>query len=52
MHRTSCHRSQRDLKTGNYNILLELQQAIPESFEDYVKEILLDTAACCCEGTI
>lgn len=37
-----------DRKTGNYNILLELQQAIPESFEDYVKEILLDTAACCC----
>ncbi len=37
-----------DRKTGNYNILLELQQAIPESFENYVKDILLDTAACCC----
>ena len=37
-----------DRKNGNYNVLLELQKEIPESFEDYVKEILLDTAACCC----
>ena len=37
-----------DRKSGNYNVLLELERAIPESFEEYVKEILLDTAACCC----
>ena len=37
-----------DRKKGNYNVLLELQRALPESFEDYVRQILLDTAACCC----
>ena len=39
---------EKDRKSGNYNVLLELERAIPESFEEYVKEILLDTAACCC----
>ena len=37
-----------DRKKGNYNVLLQLQRALPESFEDYVRQILLDTAACCC----
>jgi hypothetical protein len=39
---------EKDRKSGNYNVLLELERAVPESFENYVKEILLDTAACCC----
>jgi len=39
---------EKDRKSGNYNVLLELERAVPESFDNYVKEILLDTAACCC----
>jgi len=39
-----------DEKNGNFNVLLELRREIPESFENYVKEILLDTAACCCRA--
>ena len=39
-----------DAKKGNYNPLILLKELDGEHFEAILKEILLDTAACCCRG--
>lgn len=39
---------EKDAQTGNFNVLLALKQLDEEHFEQILKEILLDTAACCC----
>lgn len=38
----------KDAESGNFNILLALKRSGEESFDGEVKEILMDTAACCC----
>lgn len=39
-----------DAKKGNFNVLSELKEVDGEHFEETLKEILLDTAACCCKS--
>ncbi len=41
---------EKDAETGNFNVLSELKQLDGEHFERILKEILLDTAACCCRS--
>ncbi len=40
----------RDAVTGNFNVLSGLRELDREHFEQILKEILLDTAACCCRS--
>lgn len=39
---------EKDRKSGGYNLLNCLEREDPEGFRDTVKEVLMDTAACCC----
>ena len=39
-----------DAKKDNFNVLSGLKKLDPEHFEEILKEILLDTAACCCRS--
>ena len=39
-----------DAKKGNFNPLLPLKELDEAHFEETLKEMLLDTAACCCRG--
>lgn len=39
-----------DEKSGSFNVLSELKALEPERFETILKEILTDTAACCCRA--
>ena len=39
-----------DVRTGNFNVLAELRRLDGEHFDTILKEILLDTAACCCRS--
>ena len=41
---------EKDRADGSCNVLLDLQAARPEDFEEEVRQILLDTAACCCRA--
>jgi hypothetical protein len=41
---------EKDKKSGNFNILLPLLASGPDSFEETVKALLLDMAACCCRA--
>ena len=41
---------EKDRKNGSYNVFCALQDLDPDGFEKGVKEILLDTAACCCRA--
>ncbi len=41
---------EKDRSSGSYNVLLDLQAAVPETFDSFVQEILLDTAAHCCRA--
>lgn len=38
----------KDRKNGNFNLLSELEKEDPEHYRETVKEVLMDTAACCC----
>ena len=39
-----------DEKRGSFNVLSELRSLEGERFEEILKEILMDTAACCCRS--
>ena len=39
-----------DGRNGSFNVLAELKRLEEEHFEQVLKEILLDTAACCCRS--
>lgn len=39
-----------DAKKGNFNVLAQLRSLDEEHFDTILKEILLDTAACCCRS--
>jgi len=39
---------EKDRKSGNFNLLSCLEKEDPEHYRDTVKEVLMDTAACCC----
>ena len=39
---------EKDEKNGCFNVLLQLRRLDPEHFEEILREILLNTAACCC----
>lgn len=39
---------EKDEKSGCFNVLLQLRRLDPEHFEEILREILLNTAACCC----
>ena len=41
---------EKDRAGGNCNVLLDLRAARPDDFEDQVRQILLDTAACYCRA--
>ncbi len=41
---------EKDEKTGNFNVLSELRELDEEHFPQILREILLDTAACCCRA--
>ncbi len=41
---------EQDGKKGNFNVLSELKKLDGEHFDDILKDILLDTAACCCRS--
>ncbi len=41
---------EKDAKTGNFNVLFDLKKFDPEHFQQILREILLDTAACCCRS--
>ncbi len=39
---------EKDRKNGNFNLLSALKKADPGHYQETVKEVLMDTAACCC----
>ena len=41
---------EKDKKSGCFNILLPLLESDPDTFEETVKSLLLDMAACCCRA--
>ena len=41
---------EKDKKSGSFNILLPLLESDPDTFEETVKSLLLDMAACCCRA--
>ena len=41
---------EKDCEKGNFNPLLPLKELDEAHFEETLKEMLLDTAACCCRG--
>lgn len=40
--------TEKDRKSGNFNLLSGLEKEDPENYKSTVKEVLMDTAACCC----
>lgn len=41
---------EQDEKKGNFNVLSELKELDKDHFDEILKDILLDTAACCCRS--